>query len=109
MNRGYDGRAIFREDGDKRIFLELLKKSWKLLKIRIFAYCLIDNHYHLVLQNMSGRMPQFFKRLNGQYGNYYRNRYGGKGYVFQERYKSMLIQDDAYVMSAIAYVLTALR
>ncbi len=73
--------------------------------MRILAYCLMDNHYHLVLQNLTGRMSEFFKQLNGQFGTYYRQRYGGKGYIFQDRYKSQLIQDDAYLMLAIAYVL----
>jgi hypothetical protein len=50
-------------------------------------------------------MSDFFKQLNGQYAVYYRKRHGGRGYVFQDRFRSMLIQDDAYLMIAIAYVL----
>jgi len=86
-------------------FLALLKKVQALTKIRILAYCIMDNHYHLVLQNESGKMSEFFKQLNGQYAIYYRKRHGGRGYVFQDRYNSMLIQDDAYLMIAIGYVL----
>ena len=58
------------------------------LKIRILAYCLMDSHYHLVIENSSGHMADFFKLLNGDYGTYYRKRHGGNGYVFQGRYKS---------------------
>ena len=105
MNRGYEGRPIFGAEPDKVFFLGLLKKIQALTKIRILAYCIMDNHYHLVLQNESGKMSEFFKQLNGQYAIYYRKRHGGRGYVFQDRYKSMLIQDDAYLMIAIAYVL----
>jgi len=105
MNRGYEGRPIFRADLDKVFFLALLKKVQALTKIRILAYCIMDNHYHLVLQNESGKMSEFFKQLNGQYAIYYRKRHGGRGYVFQDRYNSMLIQDDAYLLIAISYVL----
>ncbi len=105
MNRGYEGRILFADDQDKLTFLDLLEKNREQTRIRILAYCLMGNHYHLVLQNLTGRMSEFFKQLNGQYGTYYRQRYGGKGYVFQDRYKSKLIQDDAYLMLAIAYVL----
>ncbi|MCX6557798.1 MAG: transposase, partial [Candidatus Aminicenantes bacterium] len=105
MNRGYEGKPIFRSAADKKFFLALLGRIQPLTKIRILAYCVLDNHYHLVIQNVSGRMSDFFKQLNGQYAVYYRKRHGGRGYVFQDRFKSMLIQDDAYLMIAIAYVL----
>jgi hypothetical protein len=65
----------------------------------------MDNHYHLVIQNSSGRMADFFKLLNGEYGTDYRRRHGGCGYVFQGRYKSTLIQDEGYLLMAISYVL----
>ena len=105
MNRGYEGRAVFRDDQDKSLFLELLVKVQKLTRVRVLAFCVLDNHYHLVMQNTTGKMPGFFKQLNGQYAVYFRKRYGGKGYVFQDRYKSMLVQDDSYLKIGIAYVL----
>lgn len=105
MNRGYEGKPIFRKKGEKEIFLDLLKVYSEKLRIRIFAYCIMDNHYHLILENSSGRMSDFLKQLNGNYGSFYRKEHGGKGYVFQGRYKSTLIQDDQYLFLAIAYVL----
>ena len=94
MNRGHDGLKIFKKDDDKEFFLKLLSKNSRNLKTRILAYCLIDNHYHLVLENTSGRMSDFFKQVNGQYGSYYRQTYKGKGHVFQDRYKSRIIQRE---------------
>ena len=105
MNRGYEGRPIFKGDQSKHVFLELLEKSVRLSQTRVLAYCIMDNHYHLILENTTGRMPEFFKRLNGEYGTWYRQIQGGKGYVFQSRYKSTLIQDDPYLILSIAYVL----
>lgn len=82
MNRGYDGKHIFEGNKNKSQFLEYLEEASKQMKIRLFAYCIMDNHYHLVLENSSGKMSDFAKLLNGQYGMYYRKMYGGKGYVF---------------------------
>ena len=59
----------------------------------------------MVLENSSGRMSDFFKQLNGQIASEYRKQVGGKGYVFQDRFKSTLIQNEAYLMLVIAYTL----
>ena len=105
MNRGIQGEKIFLDDRAKVYFLESMEEKLQNLKIRVFAYCLMDNHYHLILQNSSGKLSEFMKQLNGQYGIYYRKRIGGKGYVFQNRFKSTLIQEDKYLKMAILYVL----
>ena len=103
MNRGYDGKPIFKGIKEKEDFLNLLKLYSENLKIRIFSYCMMDNHYHLILENSSGRMSDFLKHLNGNFASSYRTKYGGKGYVFQGRFESTLIQDDSYLISSIAY------
>ena len=105
MNRGFEGRKIFTYDRDKKKFIDLLAEIQTLTRIRVLAYCVLDNHYHVIIQDTTDRLADFFKQLNGQYATYYRQKYGGRGYVFQDRYKSMLIQDDAYLMVALAYVL----
>lgn len=105
MNRGIRGENIFYEDKMKFAFLEILKQKARLHRIKIFAYCIMDNHYHLAIEDSDSRLSDFMKHLNGHYGKYYRWNAGGKGYVFQNRYKSILIQDDSYLMTVIAYVL----
>ena len=105
MNRGHEGTDIFYGNKNKNQFLEYMADAAKKFKIRIFAYTVMNNHYHLVLENTSGKMSEFMKRLNGQYGRYYRTVNGGKGYVFQERFKSTLIEKDAYLLQSIAYLL----
>ncbi len=105
MNRGIWNEDIFPDDSAKKYFLRVIKEKTKILKTKLFAYCIMDNHYHLILQNSSGRLSEFMKRVNGQYGIYYRNRYGGKGYVFQGRFKSTLIQEDKYLAVVIVYLL----
>ncbi|NIM16227.1 MAG: hypothetical protein GTN68_33350, partial [Candidatus Aminicenantes bacterium] len=106
MNRGIKGEAIFPGNDDKIQFLEYLLENSKKMRIHIFAYCIMDNCYHLVIENSSGRMADFFKHVNGKYGMSYRRKHGGKGYVFQNRYNSTLIQDEQYLKMAIGYVLS---
>ena len=106
MNRGINDEDIFSPGKCKTHFLDYLETYSRKLKIRIFAYCIMDNHYHLVLENSSGRLSDFGRDLNGNYGMFYRKLKGGKGYVFQNRFKSTLIQDDSYLKMTIAYVLS---
>ena len=105
MNRGLDGKAIFHSDKLKAKFINLLCKNSKKHRIKIFAYCVMNNHYHLVMQNNNGKMSAFQKDLNGQYGSFYRKSKSGIGYIFQGRFKSTLVEKDAYLLTAIRYVL----
>ena len=105
MNRGLNDEFIFNSNELKNGFLTLLKEKSKKLKIRIFAFCIMDNHYHLVLENTTGKMSEFMKILNGSYGWLYRKIKGGKGYVFQSRYESTLIENDYYLIQSIGYIL----
>jgi len=105
MNRGINGEEIFGTADLKRHFIELLKELTKKFGIELYAYCIMDNHYHLVLKSTYNNLSAFMKELNGDYGVYYRLKMGGKGYVFQSRFKSTLIQDDRYLRMAIIYTL----
>jgi REP element-mobilizing transposase RayT len=105
MNWGIEEKSIFFGESLKTYFLKLLKEKSEKLKIRLLAYYIMDNHYCLVLQNSSGRLSDFMRELNSQYAIYYRKKEGKKGYVFQGRYKSILIQEGQYLRNSIIYVL----
>ncbi len=105
MNRGHGGEAILAGAERKQAFLDLLGEKAVKYRMRLLAYCLMDNHYHLVLQNASGRMSDFFRNLNTHYAFIYRKNAGGRGYVFQGRFHSTIIADDDYLKMAIIYVL----
>lgn len=105
MNRALNDESILAGYGDKKHFLKLLADSATTKRIRVLAFCLMRNHYHLIVQNTSGRLSDFMRQLNGDYGLYYRHKYGGRGYVFQDRCKSTLIQNDTYLRMAFLYVL----
>lgn len=105
MNRGIGGEKIFPDASHKKYFMKLLKELIKKFKIDLYAYCIMDNHYHLVIKVNQNNLSAFMKELNGTYGLYYRRRNGGKGYVFQSRFKSTLIENDSYLIMAIVYTI----
>lgn len=105
MSRALNNESILAGFGGKKYFLTLLADAAATKRVRVLSYCLMMNHYHLIVQNASGRLADFMRQVNGQYGLYYRHTIGGRGYVFQDRYKSTLIQDDTYLRMALLYVL----
>jgi len=105
MNRGINGMDVFPNERLKSIFLNLVREKSRLLKIEIYAYCILDSHFHIVLQNSVGKMSEFLRQICSQYASMYRKIEGGRGYVFQDRFMSTLIQDDSYLKMSILYVL----
>jgi hypothetical protein len=70
MNPGITGKAILKADKHKTVFLDILADNVDKFHMRLFAYCVMDNH-HLVLENASGRMSNFFRNLNIQFVFYF--------------------------------------
>ncbi len=66
MKRGIDGEDIFEGNQNKAFFLDFLEEAVLKYKIRIQAYCVMDNHYHIILQNTSGKLSVFFRHLNSK-------------------------------------------
>ena len=103
--RGIGGSNIFFTPSEKGKFVYLLQEKVRRYRVRILAFCIMDNHYHLVLQNITGKMSEFFRSLKSHYASWYQWAQNGRGYVFQGRFHSTLIQEGAYLESAILYVL----
>ena len=99
MNRGIGGEAILAGEKNKTVFMDLLAEKVIQYHIRLFAYTVMDTHYHLILQNGSGRMSDFFRNLNTHYAAYYRKHKGGKGYVFQSRFSHTIVTLDSFCCS----------
>ena len=72
MNRGINGMDVFPNDRLKGIFLNLVREKSRLLKIEIYAYCILDSHFHIVLQNSVGKMSELLRQICSQYASIYR-------------------------------------
>ncbi len=104
-SRAYNGIDIFKETKYKNYLLSLVLRGAELYRIDVIGYCIMDNHCHLIIKEQSGRMGEFMRFVNGNFGAFYRKMEGGKGYVFQDRYHSKLIQDDPNMIMVVMYVL----
>lgn len=102
---GKKGFDIFSGNRSKLAILGLLKENLPRYKLKLFGYCIMDNEFHMVLENSSGRMADFLKTINGQFGMLYRKRSGKHGTVFHDRYKSVLIRGESDLKTAIGYIL----
>jgi REP element-mobilizing transposase RayT len=104
MNRGVDHRRIFFADADRVEFGRLLGEIHTRWGVETLAYCLMDNHYHLVLHTPEGRLSDAMQYLGLVYTRHTNDRVGRDGPIFRGRFASMLITTDSYLLQATRYV-----
>lgn len=104
MLRGMDRRALFTDDEDCERFIETLKRVKELSKFQLFSYCLMGNHVHLLLREGEEPLELVFKRLGVSYVYYYNWKYQLQGHLFQDRFRSEPVDDDAYFMDVLRYI-----
>lgn len=104
MLRGVNRDAIFLEDEDHRRFLDALAQVKELSGCSVFAYCLMTNHVHLVLRTGNEPVGIAVKRLAVRYVGWFNHKYGRVGHLFQGRFASRPVDDDAYLVTLLRYV-----
>ncbi len=104
MNRGRRGDHIFADNKDREIFLTLLKEAADLWNVHVSAFCLMDNHYHILAQTPQGNLARFMRHLNGVYTQRYNRLHGYDGQLFRGRYKSILVAEDSHLLEVIRYI-----
>jgi len=103
-SRGNGKQKIFFKDNDRKIFLNFLWEVVEREKWVCYAYCLMDNHYHLLIETKRANLSRGMRELNGIYAqklNYIRD---SVGHVFQSRYKSILVEKDNYLLELCRYI-----
>ena len=103
-SRGDRREAIYDDDEDRLSWLEILSKVCDRYNWRIHAYCLMDNHYHLIVETPDGNLSKGMRQLNGVYTQYYNRQHNRAGHVFQGRYKAILVDKEAYLLELCRYV-----
>lgn len=104
MSRGIEGTSIFLGDEDRRMFLDILESLLVKSGYLLYAWCLMDNHYHLLIRVNSHPLGRFMRLLNGLYAQYFRKKTEKLGYLFQDRYRSMVTQDQRYIEEMVRYI-----
>ena len=102
--RGINRQQIFEDEQDNEKFLEILEECRAISGYKIFAYCLMGNHFHLLVKFEEEPIEQAMKRICGRFVYWYNTKYGRVGHLFQDRFKSEPINDDKYFLSCIRYI-----
>jgi REP element-mobilizing transposase RayT len=108
--RGNQRQKTFSKDRDYQVYLEKLAQYCKRYGVTLYAYCLMPNHVHLLLECSSFPLGKFMQGLQQSYTQYYNRTYNKVGHLFQGRYKAILCQKDAYLLELVRYIhLNAVR
>lgn len=103
-SRGNGRKPIFRNDRDRLSFLEVLHKVNQRYHWLCHAYCLMGNHYHLIIETPEGNLSRGMRQLNGVYTMDFNRRHRTVGHVFQGRYKAILVEKESYLLEVCRYV-----
>lgn len=103
-SRGDRREVIYLDDEDREAWLEVLALVCERFNWRCHAWCLMDNHYHLVIETIEGNLSRGMRQLNGVYTQQSNRRHQQSGHLFQGRYKAILIDRDSYLLEVIRYV-----
>jgi putative transposase len=103
-SRGNDKKRIYRDEEDRELFLSILAGINRKYNWFCHAYCLMDNHYHLVIETPDGNLSKGMRQLNGVYTQSYNKRRNRVGHIFQGRYKAIVIEKESHLMEVCRYV-----
>ncbi len=110
MIRGAQGESIFREDNDRQNFLSRLAQISEDTKARIVAWTLMSNHVHILMFSGPQGIAKFMRRLLTGYAVWYNRKYHRTSHLFQDRYKSIVCEEEPYLLELVRYIhLNALR
>lgn len=104
MLRGNERKPVFLDEEDKQKLIDILLQRKEGSASLLYAYCIMDNHVHLVIQEAQQSLDCFMKRVGVSYAAYFNKKYSRVGHVFQDRFRSKPIEDEAYLLSVIRYI-----
>lgn len=102
--RGVGKADIFLDDSERRVFLKRLAQVVHRFNVLCHAFCQMTNHYHLAITTLEPNLSRAMQYLNGRYAQWWNRKHDRVGHVFQARFHSQVIQDDAYLVNACKYI-----
>ena len=103
-SRGDGKEDIFLDDNDREMFLDVLAEVNERFNWSVHSYCLMDNHYHLLIETPDGNLAKSMRHLNGVYTQRINRKHKRVGHVFQGRYKAIIIQKETYLLELARYI-----
>lgn len=102
--RGIDRRDIFKDDSDREKFLDILENSISDSDWKCYAYCLMNNHYHILIESADGDTSRGMRQLNGVYAQYFNWKHDRVGPLFQSRFRAILVDRENYFLELCRYI-----
>ena len=103
-SRGNEQKDVFRSRTDREKFLSYLDSATQRYNAVIHAYCLMNNHFHLILETPTGNLSQIMRHINGAYTTYFNVKRKRAGHLFQGRFKAILVEADEYAAELSRYI-----
>jgi len=104
MIRGINKQAIFSDDEDNKRFLQILSDCKEICEFELYGYCLMGNHVHILLKEGKEPLERIFKRIGSRYVLWYNRKYQRCGHLFQDRYRSEVVENDLYFSVVLRYI-----
>jgi len=104
MLRGIDKRNIFLDDEDRLKFIEKLGKAKETASFKLYGYCLMDNHVHLLIGEQKEEIGISIKRITVGYVQWHNSKHERTGHLFQNRYKSEVVETESYLINVLRYI-----
>lgn len=102
--RGINRQTLFEDEEDSTKFIQTLQKYREISKYKLYAYCLMGNHLHLLLMEDKEPLETVMRRICGSYVLWYNRKYGRVGYLFQDRFKSEPVEENEYFLTVLRYI-----
>lgn len=109
IGRGIERKHIFQQDKDKEAFYKRFRDNLAKSSMQCYAWCIMGNHFHLLLQTGQTSLAEFMRSLLTGYAVYYNRKNKRSGYLFQNRYKSILCDRDEYLLSLVRNIFISIR
>jgi len=104
MNRARKGQKAFHSSEDCEGFIDIIKDACETFNLKVSAFCLMPNHYHLLVQTPDANLSRCMRHINGIFTQRYNARNGCDGTLFKGRYKSVLVDADSYLLELVRYI-----
>jgi REP element-mobilizing transposase RayT len=104
MARSISEVDLFKDEADKNRYIEIIKEYQKIFKFKVYAYCLMDNHLHMILDGNGADISKIMHCINFKYAQYFNKIHKRHGHLFQDRFRSKIVNSDRYLMALTAYI-----
>jgi len=104
INRGINRDVVFNNSDDREMFLKIINKAAMIHNVILHDYCLMDNHYHILIETTKENIATFMRIVSANYSQYFNKRYKRSGHLWQDRYQSKYITSEEYLYALIRYI-----